>query len=134
MSTFDTPTDQSEFYIPEAGNFIGELVSVEPFDGKFGKSVRWEWVMFDMDGDPVLFNDEPAKFDALSTAKLGPTTKARKWANKHLAPDREVVEDEDPDSLLRELLGKQVKLSFAEEEADDGTVSVKLVSVMAYTG
>lgn len=134
MSVFDGITDTEGFYVPEAGSFIGELAKLETFEGKFGRSIRWEWIIFTLDGEPVLFEDEPARFDALSTSKMGPSAKARKWSNKHLAPDREVVEDEDPDSLMAELIGKRVKLSFAESEADDGTVTVKLVGVMAFTG
>ena len=108
----------------------------EPFDkGKFGPSIRWTWIVFDINSkEPVLFEDKPATVDALSGTDMGPRAKARAWANKHLAPTREVVEDEDPDALMKELIGKRVKLNFTIKEDENGNEQVVLGSLFAYTG
>lgn len=130
MALFKKPSATDGFYVPEPGSYIGELVALEEFTGgKFGPSIRWQWVLFDSNTKlPVLFEGKPAKVDSLSSPSMGPSAKARKWANAHLAPNRRVIDDEDPDALQKELIGKRVILTFVRTEDDAGRKTSKLSS------
>lgn len=130
MALFKKPSAQDGFFVPEPGSYIGELVEMTEFNGgKYGPSVRWQWVLYSMDTKlPILFEGKPAKVDALSSPAMGPSAKARKWANAHLAPNRRVIDDEDPEALQRELIGKRVILTYVRTEDDAGKKSTKLSS------
>lgn len=136
MAIFKRPTDEAAFFTPSPGTVIGELKALDEFNkGKYGPSMRWTWVLFDINTkQPILFNDKPATYDALSGVELNPGTKARAWANKHLAPEREVAAGEDPDKLERDLIGKRVRLNFSLDVDENDKEVVKLTSLLAYTG
>ncbi len=129
MAVFQTPTDQEGFYVPDPGNYVGESIGIEPFEGKFGASVKWNWKLFGMDGTTEVMDEgDQAVVDALSSAKVGPRTKTRKWLGAHLG--REIVAGEDPDALQAQLPGKRVMLIYGPNEDGD----CRLLQVLPFQG
>ncbi len=128
MPLFNTPTDKEGFYTPDAGTFILELTSIEEGpELQYGPTIKWVWAVFSMpDGQPVLYEGNPAKTDALSSHKMGPRAKARKWTEAHLG--RVLIEGEDADALAQEIIGKRVMGMFAPNEKGD----IRLQQVTRY--
>lgn len=118
MPLFNTPTDVEGFYVPESGTYILDLVAIqEGPELQFGPTIKWLWTVYDMQSQPVLYEGNPAKTDALSSRKMGPRAKARKWTEAHLG--RPLVEGEDATALESEIVGKKVMGLFAPNEKGD---------------
>jgi len=129
MSIFKTPTNQDRCYAPDPGTYVLELTSVEAGpELQFGPTIKWKWNVYDLEGQPVQFEGHSAETDALSSQKMGPRAKARKWTEMHLK--RALDDGEDPASIERELVGTRVMGMFGPNEAGKTT----LLQVTQFTG
>jgi len=81
-----------------------------------------------MKGGPVEYEGRPAETDALSSQKMGPRAKARRWLEAHL--QRELEEGEDPVRFQAEVVGTRVMGMFGPNEAGKTT----LLQVTPFTG
>tara|TARA_Y100000310_G_scaffold188119_1_gene188087 strand:+ start:566 stop:955 length:390 start_codon:yes stop_codon:yes gene_type:complete len=121
MPLFNPPTNKDSFFVPDPGTYVLELTGVEAGpELQFGPTIKWRWNVYDMQGSPIQYEGRPAETDALSSQKMGPRAKARKWMTAHLARDLE--EGEDPSILEREVIGTRVMGMFGPNESGKNTL------------
>ena len=129
MPLFNTPTNQDSFYTPDPGTYILELTAVEEGpELQYGPTIKWRWNVHDMQGGPVVYEGRPAETDALSSQKMGPRAKARRWLEAHL--QRALEEGEDPALFEGDVIGTRVMGMFGPNEAGKTT----LLQVTEFTG
>lgn len=99
------------------GTYVLTVLRVEDGgEGQFGPRMRWVFSCTDEDGDNVTWDDgTPFELWQSTGTSLGPKGKARKWAEAVL--QRELVNGENGDEIVRQMVGKRVRALIQTNEA-----------------
>ena len=141
MSLFKTPGTGKGFYRPYPGQYIGEFVGVSEgppskftnADGTAKGTVRWGWMLYTQDGQPVMNEGSQAEGDGLTSESTGPDSTAAEWFKAHGRP---LSIGDDMDKAVEEITGKKVLLLYAPsgDKDDSGKEYGRLRVVMPYNG